>query len=392
MAFVTTTSTSWLGRVGSSAMGTVIGLILVLATIVGLFWNEGRAVKTARALAEGAGAVITVDNNSVDPANEGKLVHMYGPVVAKGALEDALVAVKADGAVALNRKVEMLQWKETDRTETEKSLSGTETTKHTYTYSKEWSTSRINSGSFKESGHDNPEFPIQNESFTVPTIDVGAFEVAGANVSYYGSKRPIQPDSASEQKLKQTLGTLSPVSRVGDVLVVGNNPQAPSVGDLRVSFSRTDLKDVSVAGLQRGKLITDWTASNGNTVFLAQAGNASSQELFADAISLNNIMTWVIRAVALFVMFVGFCLMLSIFSAIADIIPFVGSIVSAGTMLLALAMTFLVGTLTIAAGWMFYRPLLALALVAIGALVFFAIAKLGKSRAAAQSAPQAVAT
>ncbi len=364
----------------------------MLATIIGLFWNEGRAVKTARALAEGAGSVVTVDSKAVDPANEGKLIHLYGLVVAKGALEDALVAVKAEGAVALNRKVEMFQWKETEKTSTEKSISGTETTTHTYTYSKAWSDTPISSGSFKESGHDNPDFPIQNETFTIPTIDLGAFEVAGENVSYYGNKKPIQPDVTHGQKLKQTLGTLFPVTRVGDVLLVGRNAQSPSVGDLRVSFSRTDLKDLSVAGLQRGKLITDWTASNGNSVFLAKAGNASSQELFADAVSFNNLMTWIIRAVALFVMFAGFCLMLSIFSAVADIIPFVGSIVSAGTALLALAMTFLVGLLTIAAGWMFYRPLLALALVAVGLVVFFAIAKLGKSRAAALPTAPVVAT
>ena len=388
MAYVTTTSTSWFGRIGSSAMGSVIGLVLVLATIIGLFWNEGRAVKTARALAEGAGSIVTVDSKAIDPANEGKLIHSYGLVVARGSLEDQLVGVKAEGAVALNRRVEMFQWKETEKTSTEKSISGTETTTHTYTYNKAWSETPVNSGSFKESGHDNPDFPIQNETFTIPTIDLGAFEVAGENVSYYGSKKPVAPDADNEQKLRQTLGTVTPVSRVGDVLLVGRNAQSPSVGDLRVSFSRTDLKDLSVAGLQRGKLITDWTASNGNTVFLAKAGNASSQELFADAVSLNNIMTWVIRAVALLVMFVGFCLMLSIFSAVADIIPFVGSIVSAGTALLALAMTFLVGLLTIAAGWMVYRPLLAFALVAIAALVLFATARLGKARAAAQSVPQ----
>ena len=49
MAYVTTTSTTWFGRIGSSVLGTVIGLVLVLVTIVALFWNEGRAVKTAHA-------------------------------------------------------------------------------------------------------------------------------------------------------------------------------------------------------------------------------------------------------------------------------------------------------------------------------------------------------
>ena len=388
MAYVTTTSTSWFGRIGNSVVGTVFGLIFVLASIVGLFWNEGRAIKEARALAEGAGAVFSIESKAVDIANEGKLVHTYGAVVAKGSLEDPLVAFRAEGALALNRKVEMFQWEEKETTTKEKSYSGTETTTHTYTYSKQWSDSAIRSSSYKESGHDNPDFAIKGESFTIPTIDLGAFEVVGDKVSYYGNKKPLQPDVTHEQKLKQSLGTMLPVTRVGDTLYVGRNPQSPTVGDLKVSFTRTDLKDVSVVGQQRGKFIEEWTASNGNTIFLAKAGNISSAELFADAVSLNNIMTWIIRAVALLFMFVGFCMMLSIFATIADIIPFVGSIVSAGTMLLAFAMTFLFGSLTIAVGWLFYRPLLSLAVIAVGLLVFFAVAKLGKSRAAAQPTPQ----
>ena len=36
----------------------LVGLVLIVAMVVLLFWNEGRAVTTARSLAEGAGAVV----------------------------------------------------------------------------------------------------------------------------------------------------------------------------------------------------------------------------------------------------------------------------------------------------------------------------------------------
>ena len=39
-------------------------------------WNEGRAVRTAESLEEGAGAVVSVPADAVDPGNEGKLVHV----------------------------------------------------------------------------------------------------------------------------------------------------------------------------------------------------------------------------------------------------------------------------------------------------------------------------
>jgi hypothetical protein len=69
--FSVTTRTSWFSRIGSSIVGVPIGLLMLIAACVGLFWNEGRAVQTARSLAEGKGLVISVDPATVDAANEG---------------------------------------------------------------------------------------------------------------------------------------------------------------------------------------------------------------------------------------------------------------------------------------------------------------------------------
>ena len=47
-------------------------------------------------------------------------------------------------------------------------------------------------------------------------------------------------------------------------------------------------------------------------------------------------------------------------------IPVVGGLVRGGAFLFGLAMTLALGSIVIAAGWIFYRPLLALAIAAIG--------------------------
>ena len=73
-AFTQVTSTSWIARLGKSILGVLIGIVLIIAAIVLLFWNEGRAVTTARSLAEGSRAVVEVGSASVDPANDGKLI------------------------------------------------------------------------------------------------------------------------------------------------------------------------------------------------------------------------------------------------------------------------------------------------------------------------------
>ena len=106
--FTEVTSRSWISRIGQSIVGVLIGLVMVIASIVVLFWNEGRAIQTARSLAEGAGLVVDVDSARVDPGNEGKLVHISGDLTAPGRLSDAEFGGTAKG-LRLVRAVEMYQ-------------------------------------------------------------------------------------------------------------------------------------------------------------------------------------------------------------------------------------------------------------------------------------------
>ena len=64
------TRTGWGKRIGQSLSGALIGGLLFLASFVLLWWNEGRAIGEARALAEGAGAVVDVGIDAVDPEPE----------------------------------------------------------------------------------------------------------------------------------------------------------------------------------------------------------------------------------------------------------------------------------------------------------------------------------
>jgi hypothetical protein len=131
--FTEVTSRSWISRIGQSIVGVLIGLVMVIASIVVLFWNEGRAIQTARSLAEGAGLVVDVDSARVDPGNEGKLVHISGDLTAPGRLSDAEFGGTAKG-LRLVRAVEMDQWKEETKTETHQKLGGGEEDITTYTY------------------------------------------------------------------------------------------------------------------------------------------------------------------------------------------------------------------------------------------------------------------
>ena len=86
-------------------------------------------------------------------------------------------------------------------------------------------------------------------------------------------------------------------------------------------------------------------------------------------------------------MFFGVLLFLSPLGALADVLPILGSIARGGTFLVALAVSIPLSLLVIALAWLFYRPLLAIALIALGIAVVAGIVvlvrRLSPSRQAA---------
>ena len=105
MAVTETTTESWGSRLGGSIKGVAIGGALFIAGIPLLFWNEGRAVKTAKALEEGASVCVKLPNaDTVDATMDGKLVHVTGTAVTDEQLGDDLFTGLNPKAIRLTRK------------------------------------------------------------------------------------------------------------------------------------------------------------------------------------------------------------------------------------------------------------------------------------------------
>lgn len=388
MSFTETTTKSWFSKLKSGLAGLVIGPILVIGMIWLLSWNEGRSVQTYRALVEGAGIVVSIENGTVDPANEGKLVHVSGPVKPNGTPEDPMLGVSAEGAAGLNRQVEMYQWVEDSKSETEKTLGGGEETVTTYSYTKEWRPRPVDSSDFKQSGqHQNPDMPIEGDRFTVATATLGAFTVDGRTVANLGTETPVKLSPDVIAKVADAIGADRPVNANGTTIYVSQNRQNPAIGDLRISFSREDIAEASFVGAQKGANVTGYKASNGRALFLSAAGNVDAPQMFDAAQSENTLITWLVRGGGLLGMFIGFAMMLSILGIIADVIPFAGSIVGFGTSVIAVILTLILGPLVIAIAWIAYRPVLAIAIIAVGILLAAGLIYLRRNRTATVQAP-----
>lgn len=369
-SYTEVSSQSWLGRLGRSLTGILVGLILILVAIGLLTWNEGRAVKRAKALEEGADQVIEVAADRVEAANEGRLIHLSGQAKTEAQLTDPVFGVGGQ-FLKLRRVVEMYQWREQSRSETREKLGGGTETVTTYSYDKGWESQTINSSTFKRpEGHSNPSrMPYDQWSQVASPITLGAFRLSSSLVAQIDDYRrlPLKDPALSEQTLQ-----LPPkAQQVGDQVYLGGNPSVPQVGDTRIYFEAVEPQLVSLVSVQKGESFVPYQASNGNRVELLEPGRHSAQELFEAAQDRNRLMTWGLRLAGFVVMFLGFRMLFGTLRVLAAVVPALGRLVGGAISLLAGILAGVISLITIGIAWLFYRPLLGVGLlIAAGALLF----------------------
>ncbi len=381
-SFSVTSNTSWFGRIGKSIGGIFFGLILLLIGVVLLFWNEGRAVQTYKSLKEGQGIVVNVEAGEVDPANDGKLVHLNGDAVTDGVLLDEDFGVAAD-ALRMRRDVEMYQWEEKEESKTEKKLGGGEETVTTYTYSKAWSSGLIDSSAFKQAdGHENPpEMPYESLTWDAGDVTVGAFALPPDLLSRLGgfADLPVRevPDGAVWPEDAQP---------AQGRIYLGANPASPQIGDVRIAYSVVGQGPVSIVAEQRGDTFVEYRAKAGDSIAMIEPGTRTAQEMFESAIAGNTMLTWMLRLFGFILLWFGFSLIFAPLSVLADVIPFLGNLVGMATGFFAFLLALTVALVVIAVAWIFFRPLLGILLLAMAVVAGFAGLKILRRKPQPQAA------
>lgn len=354
-------------RVKQSFGGALVGIAMFVVAFPLLFWNEGRAVAEHKALREGAGAVVAVQPAPLDPANEGKLVHVAGLARGSDALVDPTFGMRAEG-IALAREVEMFQWVERKETRTEKQLGGSEKRVTTYEYDTKWSDDAIDSDRFEHrDGHRNPgRFPFEANRVRADPVRLGDFVLTPRYVDDIGNATPLAP---APGQLPPNLAASFQVD--GGRLVTSRDPAKPAVGDVRVSFSVVPQQTVSAIGVQRAGRIEPYVASNGRDVALLESGEVPAERMFAHAQSRASALTWALRGVGFALMWFGLSAALGWLSTVLDVLPILGTLVQKGIGIVSALIALPFAMLTIALAWFVYRPLLSAVLVAvaIGAFV-----------------------
>lgn len=369
------TSESWGGRLGNAIKGVVFGLVLFVAAFPLLFWNEGRAVKRYKTLKEGGGTVVSVPADNVDAINGGKLIHVTGQATTEETLKDSVFGISAK-AIKLKRVAEMYQWQESVSSRTKKKVGGGSKTVKTFSYSRTWSGSRIDSSRFDDpTGHENPgAMPHTSRDIVAKQVRLGAFKLTRALVAKIGNFEPLAV--AGDTPVPGELGEQAKLQ--GNGFYIGANPSSPQIGDIRVRFEVAMPSEVSVIANQVDDTFEPYRAEAGGTIELLQMGVHTAEAMIEKAQASNRMLTWILRLAGFLLMLIGLNMFFRPLSVLADVLPILGNIVGAGTGLIAFLISMALSLVTIAIAWVVYRPLLGIGLIV--AAVILAVLIGGKLR------------
>ena len=227
-------------RIMESIKGVLFGIALFFICIGVLFWNEGRYIKLKQDLEEGLGKAVTVKSESVEQANEGKLVHTNGTAKTDDVLSDGEFGVSAN-AVQLKRKAELYQWVEIKKTKKKKKKKVT-----TWEYKQQWAEGAPEP--FQGPGKSDPKYknpvtsmPYSSQKWMADDVDLGAFKLPKRFIDNFSNFSPYDPTKAAtpaaegqveaEAKLDVVLedkGTKSSMQVLKAVSEASPSPKAPT--------------------------------------------------------------------------------------------------------------------------------------------------------------------
>ncbi len=374
------TSQSWFSRLGGSVKGIFIGIILVLGSIGLLFWNEGNTVAVRKSLDEGKGVVVEASVESVDPNQDGELVHISGQLETNDLLQDETFGISFTG-IKLKRTAEMYQWSESADSSTKTKIGGGTETTTEYSYSKVWSANLNDSSSFNDQGYDNPAgMRYETEEIEATNVKLGQFNLSESLVSKV-SNYESYPVTELRDHLSMEIGDSLDIVNGG--IYIGNDYSKPEIGDIKITYQTVSPDVVSVISQQKGDGFASYTSDNGKSINMLSVGEISSDEMFASAQSANKLMAWMLRLVGLLIMAAGFRSILKLLSVVGDLIPFVGNIIGFGVSVISFVLAAVLSIIVIAIAWIFYRPILAISLLVVSGLIvwYFFFSKKAKDKA-----------
>jgi hypothetical protein len=285
--------TAALVRWATAARAGTVGVLLLIGSAAALFASEAGVARRSLDVSAAGTDVVSVDAAAVDPANNGKRVHVVGAAGAVVPILDNRLNVRGRG-LALRRQVEMFQWLE----QTARGENGA-----ARTYVMGWSATPADSRKFKApEGHENPAgMPVDSHTFYAGTARLGGFRLAPELLEQVSGFEPL---SLPEEILGQLPEELRGNARlVNGSLYFGKDAAHPQVGDLRVAVSVAGPRTVSVVARQFGNTLSE--GRRDSEAALLWSGEHAAEEMCREARGSGALAVWAVRIGATLLMFGG---------------------------------------------------------------------------------------
>lgn len=395
MAYQETFTTSYGSRLTGGFKGILIGFLMFIVGTVLLWWNEGRTVKTSDANKEAYEVTTQVsDLSTINNTLNGKMIYSSGLATTKDSLIDHEFNIGAN-AIKLIRTVEYYQWEEHKHSESKDKFGGSQETTITYTYERKWVSSVQNSAEFKDPAYKNKNFTlstIESKTFLAPNVTIGAYkipdflssQISGAEDIYVQlSKEKIQAFNTAVKSILQSKTNILErpyqpngeyVHIAGNQVYLGANPKEPAIGDVCITFQKVMPTDVSIWAKVINNTFEEYVSDNGYKVSSIRMGVQSLDKTFQDEQDSNTMTAWFLRLIGTILVIYGLKHIFNILVIILKIIPFLSSIANLGTNIVCGLVGTVWSLIVIAIAWIFYRPILAILLLAVaGTLIFFLV-------------------
>ena len=378
MAYQEVTTTSYGKRVGNSFKGIGGGIIMFIAATVLLWWNEGRAVKTDKMLNEAQKACVEMENPSKkDIALDGELVCATAVATTQDSLIDTRFGFGTT-AISLQRMVEYYQWVEHAESKSEDKLGGKEVTTTTYTYTKEWVSSPIQSSTFKDPDYQNKNTvltQIESQDWWAEDVNFGAYKLNESLIHSISSREPVAL-AISEDLLKQ----YKEAHQDGNVLYIGHSANNPEVGDVRVTWEKIVPAKVTIISQVDGDTFKPFKAKNGQRFQTLVMGKKDADEIFESEHSANKMLMWILRLVGVILAVAGLKGIFGFLETLLKVVPFLANILGWGVGVVCTVVGVVWSLIVIALAWLFYRPVLGIALLALAGFLIWFFAFKGKDK------------
>lgn len=402
MAYTETTRTSYGQRVANSFKGILTGIVLFIGATILLWWNEGRAVKTTKMLKEAQGVTIMMDNpEKKDASFEGELVCATAMALTEDFLTDDQYGIR-ENVIGLSRKVEYYQYVEKTREEKKDKVGGAEETITTYTYEKRWVSQPVNSAEFKDISYQGLNWVLANvedQKTWAQNVTFGAYYLPDNLIRSISSREKLELNpseeilsnlnnstkSAYESRTgKQLIGSDSTKVDIvhinGNELYYGLTPNSPQIGDVRVTFEKVVPAKVTIIAQVTGDTFKPFKAKNGKTFCTLVMGQQSIEEIYEGEHQSNTMWTWILRILGVILVISGLKGIFGIVETLFKVLPFLANIMGFGIKIVCSIIGFAWSLIIIALAWVFYRPVLGIALLVVAGGLVWLFAFKGKDK------------